>query len=143
MERLISNTDFGFYVRELEIKDHKKLELRESYDLFLKQPLNLGMFVPCKLVDGVWVVLEEPIFTTDSAITELSKVKEYQEAKSNRLFEIESYTKNRIKSTSWYEYRFTFTNGKYFDFEEDTVYILERLCEFEPTLTPTAQKQIY
>lgn len=31
-----------------------------KYADFLKQPLTLGMFVPCKLVDNIWVRIKEP-----------------------------------------------------------------------------------
>lgn len=92
MEKLISNTDFGFYVRELEINDHKKLELRENYDSFQKQPLTLGMFVPCDL-DGN--VLQEPNFYEKygsnyepiSNIEYTIDYRKYQEAKYRVLFE--------------------------------------------------------
>jgi len=30
-----------------------------NYANFLKQPREIWMFIPCKFVDGVWVVLEE------------------------------------------------------------------------------------
>jgi len=122
---------------------------------FLSQKLEILMFVPCKLVDGVWVVLEEPnpenkkyrmiVGEEKEDILDLhsfdSDLKEYQEAKSKCLFEIESYTKNIIKSTSWHEYRFAFTNGKYFDFEDDTIYNVECLCELEPTLTTEGENK--
>ena len=68
---------------------------------FLKQPLDIWMFIPCKLVDGVWVVLEEIETGIDLKFHPMSpgneaskywaeykeRVKEYQEAKDRVLFE--------------------------------------------------------
>ena len=60
MKNLISMTDFVFKCHN-EIEDLIDSEnAMYDYAKFLKQPLELWMFVPCKLVDGVWVVLEYP-----------------------------------------------------------------------------------
>lgn len=32
----------------------------QQYTKFITQPLNLSMFIPAKLVNGKWEVLEEP-----------------------------------------------------------------------------------
>lgn len=53
------------------------------YSKFLKQPLELWMFVPCELVDGVWEVLEEPDCNLDIRMDELKK---YRQAKERCLF---------------------------------------------------------
>ena len=67
-----------------------------NYSDFLKQPLTLGMFVPCKLVDSVWVISEEPLFYEQWSThkdrypyADWAHVKgnEYQEAKDRILFE--------------------------------------------------------
>lgn len=128
------------------IKIHK-------YAHFLKQPLTLGMFVPCKLVNGVWVVLEEPVFTTDIAITELPKVKEYQESKDSVLFEglfIEKFLYKQTKQTV-YEINnmrvgiyLEFYNGETeFNFQlSHDYYSIEDLVKYNLELTPTAEKQI-
>lgn len=55
MERLISMTDF---VLEQDITDVKKRNSIVNYANFLKQKLELWMFVPCKLVEGVWVPIK-------------------------------------------------------------------------------------
>ena len=61
-------------------KEQSKLDKIRSYANFLKQPLELWMFVPCKLVDGVWVVLEEKKPFQDNYF-------EYQQAKDICVFE--------------------------------------------------------
>lgn len=61
-------------------KEQSKLDKIRSYANFLKQPLELWMFVPCKLVDGVWVVLEEKKPFQDNYF-------EFQQAKERCLFE--------------------------------------------------------
>jgi len=143
--KLISMTEFVLLNSEIHYTIQSESEFYNvviNYANFLSQKLELWMFVPCKLVDGVWVVLEEPFNDGENDQYYSSAMQEYQEVKERCLFELESFTKNIIKSTYWNEYRFTFTNGKYFDFEDDTVYNVERLCELEPTLTQTAQKQL-
>ena len=88
--KLISMTDFV-----LQIEKHKPFEpfkeavdtyierfwLINKYANFLKQPLTLGMFVPC---DEKWNVLEEPIEQIGGV--ELYS-KRYNEAKESVLFE--------------------------------------------------------
>lgn len=155
MERLISMTDFVLEQKELMKESEQGFNI-EKYDFiintcnyanFLKQPLNLSMFVPCKLVEGVWVVLEEPIFTTDIAITELSKVKEYQEAKDRVLFEGFEYVEedeelflvfNKNESLK-------IINNENFVLYDGAVYVhqvIEDLVKYNLELTPAAKKQI-
>ena len=45
------------------------------------------MFVPCKIVDGVWVVLEEPFNDGQNDNYYSSVLQEYQEAKDRCIFE--------------------------------------------------------
>lgn len=63
----------------------------------LETPLSLDMFIPCKKVDGKWVILEEPTideknefggaFATIEEQAELySSIKEYQDAEKRVLF---------------------------------------------------------
>lgn len=153
MNKLISMTAFVLLYLKGKVLYHH-LDKVVNYADFLSQPLELWMFVPCKLVAGVWVVLEEPFYYNDFLLNKIpttnfrlnfrikNECREYQEAKSKCLFEIESYTKNIIKSTSRHEYRFTFTNGNNFHFEDDTVYNVERLCELEPTLNQAGKNKI-
>jgi len=148
MEKLLSNTEFGFYVRELEINDHKKLELRESYDFFLKQSLTLGMFVPCDL-DGN--VLKEPKMwktwlevygyniegkTKGRYTSQLEARRDclkYQEAKDRVLFDGFSFNSH-----------FDFvTNGKIsFDKNDMPSILIEKLTESELLLTESAKQKI-
>jgi len=64
--KLISMTDFVFNMYENWIEDCEKntpgsyIVKTGEYCKFLRKKLELWMFVPCKLVDGVWVVLEKP-----------------------------------------------------------------------------------
>ena len=85
--KLISMTDF---VIEQNSKEHSLeclLKIR-SYAKFLKQPLTLGMFVPAKLVNDEWVVLEKPDCSfEDMTIGEHVQLIEYQETKERVLFE--------------------------------------------------------
>ena len=66
------------------------------HSIFLKQKTEIWMFVACKLVDGVWVVLEEPhnygilnTYLTGNVIMDLSlkNAFEYQQAQERVIFE--------------------------------------------------------
>lgn len=93
MEKLTSMVDFV-----LECTKKSPLEPYEqvnetfinkviNYANFLKQPLEIWMFVPCKLVGDVWVVLEEPVYTNPSnKFYNEVYVKEYQQAKERCFF---------------------------------------------------------
>jgi len=150
MKKLIGMTDFvldknkafkGYdeYIRRLTL----------NYAKFLKQPLELWMFVPCKLVEGVWVVLEEPspenkkyrmiVGEEKEVILDLHSfdcdVKEYQQAKERCLFDGFEYVpfSNSVKK------------GNYiidFDYTENSNVesLLRHDIGFE--LTKPAQKQI-
>ena len=63
-----------------------------KYALFLKQKLEIWMFVPCKLVDGIWVVLEEKKPFQDHYY-------EWEEAKERCLFEDIKYTPAKDKDS--------------------------------------------
>lgn len=96
--KLISITDFvlqehnkfcDFPYKELEKEYNYALTLIakfRNYAEFLKQKLSLEMFVPCKLVEGVWVVLKKPDADYYMNVTE-KDLKEFQEAKDRVLFE--------------------------------------------------------
>jgi len=104
MERLISNTVFGEYLNTKNIQDYEYRYLRFQYDQFLLQKLEFWQFVPSKLVEGFWVVLEEPNLR-DCHIEDSGgrlfnqRMQEYQEAKDRVLFEgFECYVNNQIMS---------------------------------------------
>jgi len=87
-----------------------------KYALFLKQKLDLWMFVPCKLVDGIWIALEyNPMFPDYEMVKEIAlkettekssdthnlyiELKEYQEAKDRCLFDGIKYTPAKNKDS--------------------------------------------
>jgi len=105
--KLISMTDFVIekefgYGNEV-ISSEQFTKLICNYVNFLKQPLEIWMFVPCKLVNGVWVVLvEKPL--SPKTDENWNKWIEYQQAKDRVLF----------KGFTFQEYRNcpTVKNGK-------------------------------
>ena len=121
-----------------------------NYSDFLEQPLNLGMFVPCKLVDGVWVVLEEPVKTDRPVMNDfrIKALKEYQEAKDRVLFEGFKVERTFVSDGTYFDhvdidYLVLFkkyNNSNWFNCSEITY--LESLTMLDLTLTPTAQKQL-
>jgi len=98
--KLISMTDFVLdQNREPKSQNEQSIAFYYccNYAKFIKQPLELWMFVPCKLVDGVWVVLEEPKndyylggrggIDAVKLLQYEQKLSEYQQAKERCLFE--------------------------------------------------------
>lgn len=146
MKKLTSSRLFGELIRSEEPGFKVKTEylsfyerLRNNFDDFLSQKLELWMFVPCKLVEGVWVVLEEPkceCFTEYDREGCYEKCYEYINAKNRVLFEgfetrlqgQEIMVVTLDNSNVWV----TWNDSKTI---EDLVYL-------KPVLTPTAQKQI-
>lgn len=86
MEKL-PNEDF----RETISRRGVLIESMFNYANFLKQPLELGMFVPC---DEDGNILEEPDCNLDIRMVEM---KEYQQAKERCLFEKSKYGMGTIK----------------------------------------------
>lgn len=165
MDRLISMTDF---VLEQSEKRYEKTNDYGStpistgtdfdkclkYAKFLKQPLEIWMFVPCKLADGVWVVLEEPYYYQNYIsdpnddkviiIKDYGKCEKYQKAKERCLFEGFEYKKGKASHLIefWIEDKFLFTynNSTYhFLIIGNTI---ENSIKYNLKLTKTAQKQI-
>ena len=64
MEHLISSTE-QIIIQSTRLSN-KEISLNEfayvllSYALLLQQKLSIHQFIPCKLVDGVWIPIEEP-----------------------------------------------------------------------------------
>lgn len=121
-----------------------------KYGLFLSQKIELWMFIPCKLVDGVWVVLEEPkekhfytplperngkkVWLKNRTKFELVK-KEYQKEKDRVLFEgFVSCITNRVQSVHHENCSVHFQL-----LNEETI---DSISKNNLELTPTAQKQI-
>lgn len=136
MGKLINMVDFVLDQYE-EIQQSNVFEKNcFNYAKFLKQPLELWMFVPCKLVDGVWVVLEEPYIYKITAKTGTSKEEiEWVKAKERCLFkgfEIE-------KKADWHIVKLN-DNPVWVSWNKSKT--IEDLVTYEPLLTATAQKQI-
>jgi len=143
---LKSNTEFGDYIHErvyksFELTIIQAYQARRNFDNFLKQPLEIWMFVPCELIEGVWVVLEEPEFPKAEnrgiydGLSELYdyRLKEYQQAKERVLFEGFVLRKN-----GW----LTFGGLDFYNLNNNKVYTIENIVDLKPELTPTAIKQI-
>jgi len=145
MKNLLSMVDFVFEQQ----KNH--LSLRDfnitNYANFLKQPLKLWMFVPCKLVDGVWVVLEEPEqgkykHIPNSKMFE-DKVKEYQEAKDRCLFEgFKTVVRNDVNLILHSGFCLIDYNLGHFGFYDKSkpIKTIEDLVKYNLELTPNGQK---
>lgn len=148
MGKLISMTDFVLEQAKLKNDTYELSHVLIDYANFLKQPLTLGMFVPCDL-DGN--VLEESSWQLEwekkkvCSINLCVKSREYQEAKDRVLFEgfeIKEYSGKllsvecsgtsvffKIPSKDWYT-----PNG----FE-----LIENLVKDGFELTESAKKQIF
>lgn len=93
--KLISMTDFVLEQDKLlgDYEDFRAVIV--SYTQFLKQPLELWMFIPCKLADGVQVVLSKPVNYESFEVGMSGKdfgfcfsdCEEYQQAKEICLFD--------------------------------------------------------
>lgn len=144
MDKLISNTDFGFYVRKLEVNDYKKLELRENYDLFLKHPLTLSMFIPCDL-DGN--VLEEPkkyqpigSFSSEELLNDIEECFE-ADTKEYKLAQERIYFKG-FGEDSEFNIVVAIKKGFGFNINDISKLTIEDLTKYNLVLTETAKKQI-
>ena len=121
---------------------------------FLKQPLELWMFIPCDCGGNIF---EEPKWENEETDYEIQiLVQEYQQAKERCLFEGFEVVKDKYKSTKreiiylpntekqvWR--RLTYHTGEvetfFFDYYEQ-FRIVEHLIKYNLQLTPTALKQI-
>ena len=149
--KLISMTDF---VLEKQMSDKtimNRFTQISNYANFLKQPLELWMFLPC---DEEGNVLEEPLqeHYTDcndeqNAKDWLYNLEKYQQAKKICLFEgFEYVNEDFIHKTIHYfikkensKIMFNFNNEWRFYPEFKTI---EDLLKHSPILTPTAIKQL-
>ncbi len=121
------------------------------YAKFLKQHLSLYMFIPCKLVEGVCMVLEEPVkfnnwtnydySGTDIGFEDERLCREYQQAKERVLFEGFELIKESCNDTVkmvWDKNRNTIGFG----FSKNNNRIIEDLTYLNLELTPNAIKQL-
>ncbi len=152
MENLISMLDFVLEQKEGSTIDTEQLDWlnQETYKLdrirnyanFLKQKLELWMFVPCDLNGNV---LEETNCTYIIEKCTNSKCVKYQEAKERCLFEGFEYNKqtNQLNNKKGLYIHFgqRFCEA-YFEGGTEYLEIIEDLVKYNLALTPTAQKQI-
>ena len=116
-------------------KEQSKLDKIRSYANFLKQPLALWMFVPCKLVDGVWVVLEEKKPFQDNYF-------EYQQAKDICVFEgfeVKHHHSSKQSICTADNFFHIFWNTNDFWELSKGIFTIEDLVKYNLELTPTAQ----
>lgn len=137
--KLISMTAFVQQYLKGKVLYHH-LEKVVNYSDFLIQILELWMFVPCKLIDGVWVVLEEPSgydLWISGIVSDMPEFKEYQEAKERCLFE--GFEFKGETDFSW-----IFKHGKTYPvmISKRNIEYLVTIFNREIELTPAAQKQI-
>lgn len=122
-------------------------EVVKNYASFLKQPLTLGMFVPC---DNEGNVLEEPQteFKYLKGSTGEDIQKEYQKAKERVLFDGFG---TRINNTSAVQLTNAEKSSIFFFHERSLFYVMgdeyckkkiEDLISYGPTLTESAIKQL-
>ena len=146
--KLISNTSFGEFCKSKEKEFPTRNvyldwyeEIRTNYDSFLKQSLNLGMFVPC---DEDGNVLEEPsnyqlyelgVAPNDEQIKECGA---YEKAKEKFLFEGIEFRTNGVNFLIINEDTFAFHDFN-IKFKNLTV---EFLVQYNLQLTESAIKQI-
>lgn len=86
MDNLISNTQYGQFLdsQELTLSGYK--QERQQYDELLRQQPQIWMFIPCKLVNGAWIVLEEALGADFLSNYDMDKFLEYEEAKDKVIF---------------------------------------------------------
>jgi len=156
--RLMSMVEHSDWLENKYNNSMTKWRLHRLCVDFGKQPLEPWMFVPCKFVDGVWVVLEEPkecdcmgyvedCFGRKNTYPGL----EYQQAKERCLFEGFEYRWWNEEKTildlflnddKWYLYYVTegFFASNHNNIEQPKT--IEDLVKYNLQLTPTAIKQI-
>lgn len=156
MKNLTSIAEHSDYLSASTYSDLEKWQLHRLRVKFGKQPLEIWQFIPCKLVDGVWVVLEEPEIYKITAKTGTSKAElEWIEAKEKCLFQgleyqkrIKSMTNNGITYSGYRIYNKTADLFQMWDiiFDEDGnpryKSTIEDVAKYNPELTVTSIKQL-
>lgn len=137
--KLISMTEFVLELWKDQSKKeityvglHEFTRLTVNYANFLKQPLELGMFVPC--VDGVPINIEDYQYS-------IKKMQTYLQAKENVLFDgcFIQFGEMNLRNDIAYKNIFDLENIKHLTIE----YLANKKSELlKPTLTPNAIKQI-
>lgn len=158
--KLISMLDFvleqskiGMEVQSISHQHSNRAHRFEKivkYANFLKKELNIGMFVPAKKVNGVWVVSEEPN-VLDHRYSGInvndfdSDLKEYQEAKENVLFEgfiVYENSGNIVVTNGRNSILFSIRNFvKHID-SGKRIFNIECVSSFDLTLTQSAKQKL-
>jgi len=146
-KRPVWNGSQSDMVKDMLAIDAIQWKMVGDYAKFIIQLLEIWMFIPCKLVDGVWVVLEEPYNDGMNDQYYLSALEEYQQAKERCLFDgFEVVKENFIHNTKHHYIELNKTkimwnfNDKWELYNEFKT--IENLVKYNPTLTQTAQKQL-
>lgn len=135
----INTVDFRRLYKDQAHQQGYKMHLCLQYAEFLQQTLELWQFVPCKMIKGAWVAIEEPNINNYQGkdtrnIDYQQDTLRYQQAKDCVLFE--GVNIKTMKELFSIKENFELTY---------TVEDLMELCSFDdapPTLTKTALKQI-
>ena len=129
------------------IQGLQKLERIYKYANFIKQPLQLWMFVACYLRNGIWIP-----YTKETLLNTSELFNEWEQAKERCLFDGFEFTEsqnfstvNKIKnSVHWYTkdrlYLTTKKENGYHSYFQ--LFTVEDLVQCDLQLTPTALKQI-
>lgn len=139
MNKLISNTEFGDYLESIGVSNSCYRMNRKLFDKFLSKKLSLEMFVPCKLVEGVWLPIEYPnhLVTCNQSIVEYQKAKDRCLFKGFQLGEFSSTIEHKSVGNIFVMYK---SNGVWF--KNTNGETIEDLTRYNLTLTASAKKQI-
>lgn len=134
--KLISMIDFVLEQLSIKQSSSEFKEAVKNYANFLKQPLHLGMFVPC---DEDGNVLEEPRTNTiQDANFDIEEVEQYQKAKERVLFEGFEYG----EELECVVFKSTDKSEIIIDPAQDFEYLIEDLGFENLILSETATNQI-
>ena len=113
----------------------------ENYANFLKQPLEIWQFLPCKLVDGVWVTLEEPDGYVHGKTYLGWEKDDYSKAKSRCIFEGFEIDYDRIVKNN--EIRIQFNDYSiYLNNSKTIIKTIEDLVKYNLQLNASAIKEL-
>lgn len=150
MTKLISMVDYIIQAHEACVSSTAN---NYNYAKFLKTPLSIEQFVPCKLVDGVWKPIKDP--KEYKNWLEIQKhggyylchnSNEYQKALDKILFEGIQFADIQ-PSTEYNYYHFNGNkvfqaNNQYNFFPVYRMKTIEDLVFLKPTLTPNTIKNL-
>lgn len=152
MERLISNTAFGRLCNSKILDFRTKLEYlqwyensRKNFDDFLSQKLELWQFIPCKLVEGVWLPIEKP---SCDCLTEYDmegcpdKCWEFLNAKNRCIFEGFELDYDTIVESKDIRIWFKSDSEIFINNTKQQIFTIESLTKHNLKLTASAKKTL-